>query len=143
MGPMISNASRNKLQKAQNSCLSHLQKTKNVWPAAKKNYKILNVCDIIKLELCKLGYKLSNGLLPTPLLNSLRCDQNNNSLNKTHKYSTRNKAVPNSPRPKTKLYHKSFLCKCITEYQSFMVATGNCNNLNHFIACCKKLLHER
>ena len=105
--------------------------------------RILTVKEIVKLELNKLGFKLENKVLPSELSKCLRHDQHNKSLNKTHNCSTRNKAVPNNPKPKTSLYHNSFLCKSITEYQSFKVATRHCKTIKHFASCCKKLLHEQ
>ena len=139
-GPMISESLKHKLQKIQTSCLHHVFKVQDIWC---KDHNVLNVNKLIKLELCEMGYKLINKLLPTPLLSSLRCDQNNKSLNKKHKYSTRNKAIPNHPKPTTNLYQLSFLCKSISAYQSFMVATKNCLNLKQYSACCKKILHNQ
>ena len=139
-GPMISETLNHKLQKIQTSYLHHVFKVQHTWC---KDHNVLNVNKLIKLELCKMGYKLINRLLPTPLLSSLRCDQNNKSLNKKHKYSTRNKAIPNHPKPTTKLYQLSFLCKSISAYQSFMVATKDCLNLKQYSACCKKILHDQ
>ena len=136
---MISETLKHKLQKIQTSCLHYVFKGKDIW---NKDHNVLNVNKLITLELCKLGYKLINKLLPTPLLSSLRCNQNNKSLNKKHKYSTRNKAIPNHPKPTTKLYQFSFLCQSISAYQSFMVATKDCLNLKQCSAHCKKILHK-
>ena len=85
---------------------------------------------------------MSHHLLPSKLTCSMHTDQNKKSLNKTHSYSTRNKAVPNNPKLLSKLYHNIFLFKSLTEYQTFMVATADCNNYDHFVSCCKKLLHD-
>ena len=139
-GPMIAESLKSKLHKIQTSCLQHVFKCKDVWSI---DHNILSVNKLITLELCKMGYKLMHKLLPTPLHSSLRCDQNNKSLNKMHKYSTRNKAIPNYPKPTTKLYHTSYLCQSISAYQSFMVATKDCLNLKQYSACCKKILHKR
>ena len=141
-GSMLSKAQQNRLQKIQTECIRLVLNKKEIWPESIK-LGILSIKDIILLELNKLGYKLENKMLPSELAKCILSDQNKNWLIKTHKYSTRNKAVPNNPKPRTSLYHNSFLCKSITEYQSFMVATRHCKTLRHFSACCKRLLHER
>ena len=140
-GSMTSSTLRAKLQKTQTECLKLFLSKNSVWQDAKK-FGIFNINNLIKLELNKLGYKMTHHLLPSELMCCMRMDQNNKSLNKTHNYSTRNKAVPNNPKPISKLYHNSFLCKSLTEYQTFMVATAHCKNYNHFVSCCKKLLHD-
>ena len=140
-GSMISATLCTKLQKIQSECLRIFLNKDSIWQEA-KTLGILDINKLIKLELNKLGYKMTHHLLPSELACCMQTDQNNKSLNKTHNYSTRNKAVPKNPKPTTKLYHNSFLCKSLTEYQTFMVATAHCENYDHFASCCKKLLHD-
>ena len=57
-----------------------------------RKYKILKFLDMIKMEMCKFGYKLVHKMLPEPLhkLMDLRGQK------KTHRYNTRNKYIPNT-----------------------------------------------
>ena len=140
-GLMTSQTLWAKLQKSQTECLKIILNKNSLWTDAKK-LGILNINKLIKLELNKLGNRLTNHLLPSELVQCMSTDQNKKSLNKTHGYSTRNKAVPNNPRPTTKLYQSSFLCRSLSEYQSFLVATSDCKHYSHFVRCCKKYLHD-
>ena len=47
-------------------------------------YKILPFDKLVKLEQCKLGYKLCNNLLPTNLATNLKQDHRKQSTVKTH-----------------------------------------------------------
>ena len=47
--------------------------------------------------------------LPPQINTHLSTDQNKNSLEKSHKYDTRNKNKPNLPKIKNKIYRNSFL----------------------------------
>ena len=60
-------------------------------------HRNLNVHQLTNLELCKLGYRLTNNLLPKPLTNVLLSDHQNKNLGKTHGYNTRHKSIPNLP----------------------------------------------
>ena len=135
-GPMINNSSLNKLQKIQNNCLKQIFGINNYLTMAKSN-GILTVKELVKLELLKMGYKLHHKELPLPVINCFLKDNQGKSLIKTHKYGTRNKAIPNNPRPKTNLYKSSFLCKSISEYSTLLVATSHCRNIRHFTSYCK------
>ena len=50
-----------------------------------------------------------NKTLPPKIISHLTMDQNNNSLQKSHNYDTRNKNKPNLPQIKNKIYINSFL----------------------------------
>ena len=82
------------------------------------NNNILTLPQLIHLEEIKLGYKITNKLLPTNLQSLLDTDQNGYDLNKNHTYNTRKKKVPNLPRISTKAYTQSFLNKGISSYSS-------------------------
>ena len=140
-GPMVSRDIIRKLQSIQNDCLRLVMKVKDVWPYAHE-LGFLSVDDLIKLELFKTGYKLHHRQLPQPIVNCFLSDQFNTSLTKRHKYGTRNKAIPNNPKPTTKLYKSSFLCKTITEYSTLLATTSHCKNFYHFVNTCKRRLHE-
>ena len=49
----------------------------------------------------------------------------NGSLQKTHKYETRNKKLLNQPLVTTKNYHNSFLCETIQQYQTLPKELGD------------------
>ena len=70
-GSMLSSSSLQEIFKAQKACLRTINKAKKNAPTnnlLKKNC-ILKLPDIIKLELIKLGYKLSRKDLPQPIKN--------------------------------------------------------------------------
>ena len=89
----------------------------------------MSLDNIIDLELCKLGYKLTNNCLPSNLLVSLKGDARGNSLKKKHKYDTRNKNELNLPKVVNNKYHKSFLFQGIKHYsvlpQNIKVCTAH------------------
>ena len=75
--------------------------------------------DMIQLELAKLGFKVSNKHLPTPILAIF----NANEGEKKHKYQTRNKAVPNIQKHQSNLFNNSFLCRSIQEFMKLNAIT--------------------
>ena len=79
-------------------------------------YRILPFKQIVRLEQCKLGYKLCNNLLPQNFAKSMKQDHNMQSITKTHKYPTRNKHIPNLPHASVDKYCNSFLYRAIKEY---------------------------
>ena len=107
-GGMVTKEVLNKIQKVQNYCMSMIQPNQNIKTTAKKE-KILNISSLIRLEHLKLGYRMLNKSLPPQIDTHLSTDQNKNSLEKSHKYDTRNKNKPNLPKIKNKIYQNSFL----------------------------------
>ena len=70
-----------KLQKVQNKCIELI----NGKSITLKNYQslgILHLMDLIELEICKFGYKLVNGVLPTKIMELEKCDQSGKQLSK-------------------------------------------------------------
>ena len=127
----------NKLQKIQTKCLKLVLKSKQVWP----NAGFLTINKLLELESAKLGYKLVNGLLPSPIASLIRTDQVGKTLNKTHRYGTRNKKLPNTPVSRTNLYKNSFLTNCVKSYSTFLVTTADSTNIHMFVRNCKQKLH--
>ena len=82
------------------------------------NNNILALPQLIHLEKIKLGYKITNKLLPTKLQSLLDTDQSGYDLNKNHTYNTCKKKILNLPRISTKAYTQSFLNKGISSYSS-------------------------
>ena len=107
-GGMVTKEVLNKIQKAQNYCLSMIQPNQNITITAKKE-KILNISSLIRHEHLKLGYRMLHKTLPPEITSHLSTDQNKNCLEKSHKYDTRNKNKPNLPQIKNKIYRNSFL----------------------------------
>ena len=102
-GGMVTEEVLNKIQKVQNYCMSMIQPNQNIKITAKKE-KILNISSLIRLEHLKLGYRMLHNSLPPQINTHLSTNQNKNSLEKSHKYDTRNKNKPNLPKIKNKIY---------------------------------------
>ena len=98
----------NRIQRIQTKCLKEI--TKN--PAT---LKILNIDKLIRLEHAKLGYRLEHKQLPEKIMKIITTDSMNKSLEKTHKYNTRNKNNLYLPKIKNKQYRNSFLYQAIKE----------------------------
>ena len=56
-----------------------------------RKYKILKLNEVVDLELKKLGYKVNYNVLPSNLLAAIKIDSKGNTLEKKHKYNTRQK----------------------------------------------------
>ena len=104
-GGMISNEMLNRLQRIQSKCLNYIKKG----TCQPHELKLLSVKQLVQLEHAKLGYRLKNKLLPKKIIQIIATDSSNKSLEKTHRYHTRNKNKLNLPRIKNKHYRNSFL----------------------------------
>ena len=85
-----------KVQKIQDKCIKYVTNR----PANMQEYKdlkILKIRELILLANYNFGYKLQKGLLPSITKSICLADSKRKSLIKTHKYSTRNRNVPNLP----------------------------------------------
>ena len=67
---------------------------------------------MVDLELTKFGYKISNSILPKPLLDML----NAMGGKKKHQYPTRNKQTPNIQKHSSTQFNTSFVCQGIHLY---------------------------
>ena len=103
-------------------------------------HRILPFEQLIKLEQCKLGFKLCNNLLPTNLAKCMNEDHNMKSITKTHRYPTRKKHIPNLPHAVVNKYRDSFLYRAIKEYNDLNPLEQSCKSLPSFIGRCKKRL---
>ena len=132
-GPMLQTSQLKQLQKLQNKCVNLIDRNKGgIYEKANKN-QILTVNNLIELELCKIGYKFVNKLLPKKVHEALLTDSKSKSLEKSHDYSTRYKILTKQPVAKSRLYRDSFLCKSMKMYQPLLFITKNCDNIQHFI----------
>ena len=77
-----------------------------------RSLHIMSIDQMIKLSLCKLGYKITHELLPHPLLKIF----NSYGGRKTHHYLMRNRQTPNIQKHHDTKFNKSFLCQSILEF---------------------------
>ena len=85
---------------------------------------MLKCPDMIKVELCKTGHKMTNNHLPRPITQLFK----GSGGVKTHRYLTRNKRIPNFIAHKNALVYTSFLCQSIAMYSklSYKLKSINC-----------------
>ena len=138
-GSLLSQANLNKLQRIQNACVKTIDNKKSVNNEQRyKTYNILNVRKTIQLELSKLWHKHQMNLLPAKLTETMSLDQNDQSLQKVHKYNTRNKTLSNRPLAKNWAYEHSFLVKGLRTYSNLPPETVQIENYNRFCKQVKK-----
>ena len=100
---MYSKRMLNKFQKLQNRCKKIMKLPQGV---------LISIEDLIKIEMCKLGYKTVHKLLPENLNACLYTNAQGLSLSRKHSYNTRNKGDLRVPIYK----RKNFLNLCTQEY---------------------------
>lgn len=133
-GSMTKDQWLTKLQKIQNKCLKLLlTKSGN---KGRKDLLILSVKETIELELCKLGYKTKNNLLPTQLQHCIEHDSKGKSLKKHHPYNTRCKQELNIPKTK----YTSFLNRATKHYTELPNHIKSITGLKCFVKKTKQYL---
>ena len=137
-GSMISSDLLSKLRIQQNHCIRMLDTRLSLTKLYAK-YKILNIDNVIDLELCKLGFKLHNVMLPVNLLASLKVDARGKTLEKQHNYNTRNKKELNLPMTDKNNYCNSFLFQAIKCHSALPNTVKDCTVYRTFV---NKLKHE-
>ena len=140
-GPMASRCLISQIQMIQNKAVSCIE------PGLKPNlvyhkHKILTVDLMIKLELCKLGYQMTNNMLPKPLCHALQTDHHERSTAKLHNYETRNKLIPNLLRASHSQYRNSYLFKAISVYSKLPTEIINQPRFSSFTSKCKAYLQQ-
>ena len=135
---MLQNGLAQKLSKIQNNAVKLIDLTSKVECLYQK-HRILKFDDMVKVEQCKLGYKLCHGLLPTAMASNMTKDHQNEFLAKGHRYSTRNKVIPNLPKALGKKYRSSFLYNSIKLYSELDDRLKSVQNLQTFAKQCKRL----
>ena len=138
-GGLITKEILNKIQKVQNYCLAMIDPLQTTKITAKQE-KILNISSLIRLEHLKLGYRMIHKSLPPQINFHLSTDHNKHSLEKVHKYSTRNKNKPNLPKIKNKNYRNSFLYQSSKELMLLPQIITTQTTKTTFIKSIKKLL---
>ena len=131
-GPMATKKDIKKLQPLQMKCLQCI--TSNHMT----NFLLFE--NLIKLELAKFGWKVTNDLLPTALQECAQTNQFGNTLIKSHRYTTGNKGIPNIPHTVCKQYTNSLFCKSISFFYTLPLELKNINNYNIFCNRINKYL---
>ena len=139
---MIKKEQLNKICNLQKKAISLINLNSNVNTIMSEE-KILSIEEIIKLELLKIGHRLSIGTLPINLSRDLKKDHLSNSLIKEHNYDTRHKRDLYLPKAKGKTYRDSFLYKCILEYNNLSKSLKSVKKLSTFVKLCKKDLFDK
>ena len=86
-----------------------------------KELSLLKLPNMIRLQLAKVGYKVTNKLIPKPILKLFTCGHGH----KQHRYSTRNKQIPNIIAHKSSITNSSFICKGISTDSNLPYAQTN------------------
>ena len=137
-GPMCGKESKGKIRKCQEAAAGLIAKGKSL-----VELDLLPIDCLIKQELCKLGRRYVNGDLPLPIMNTMTTNSMNKSLEKKHKYCTRNKNIPNNPKACTNTYQMSYLVTSLSEYQKLPLRIKEIRPDLSFKKILKKhLLHE-
>ena len=114
-GSMMTKTSKNELEKLQKACIHLVNKKKKNAPTNELflRNRLLKFSDMIDLEL-KFGYMLSRRCLPNPIDKIM----NQKGGQKTHRYPTRNKRIPNVQRHNDRSFNSSYLCKGVTLFMN-------------------------
>ena len=136
-GNMITCEDKQKLQKIQNKCIQLIDVKMSVEDIYRE-YKILNLTQMIDLENYKVWFKHYHNKLPAKF--SKLMSEDRRSLVKEHRYNTRRKNEINSPLATANRYQSSFLVKGFQTYSKLPLEIKNDSNYNHFIHKCKQYL---
>ena len=98
--------------------------------------------NMIKLENCKLMYQFLSKTLPKKIQETMKTDKDNKSLERTHKYDTRNKNKLNIARTNNRDYNKSFLVNSVKDFETLSVVTQKVHPLPLFMSCKKEIMHN-
>ena len=123
---MLSKSQVSEITQLQQKCICHMIRRNNI-PVDDifKKLKLLKFSDMIKIELCKFGARISNNLLPKPIQELMI----KRGGKKTHGYETRNKHIPNTQKHATTHFNISFMCRGITEYSNLTLDLKSIMNI--------------
>ena len=138
-GSMLSCSQIDNIQKAQSTALKLIEPRLSVDEIMNK-HGILKFEDMIQLEQCRLGYKLIHNQLPTKLASDMTVDHRSQSIQKTHRYQTRNKSIPNLPNVLNSKYRSSYLFQLIKYYATLEESVRQLPTLRMFTRKCKETL---
>ena len=136
-GNMANLESLNKIITLQNKCMRMIKPNQKA-QMTYKELKLLGLIELIELENKKLGYKIHNNLLPVQMLNIIKSDAESKTLNKTHKYETRNKKIPYLPKTRNSSYQQSFLYCGVKALCSIPIDVLDLPNIDLFVKHQKK-----
>ena len=132
-GPLMQQSQIKKLQKLQNKCVNLIDSSRSDLITKFSNLHVLRINEVIDLQLIKTGYRLLNKNLPKALLEILKTDHKNKSLQKNHCYATRHRNIQNLPRVSNDKYSNSFLCKSVKLIQPLLFITQQSTSLKYFV----------
>ena len=134
-GSMLSVAQTENLFKQQKQCM-HILGNRKLRENVESVFKELNVLkfpDMVKLEMCKLGYQLKSKELPIPLID----DFNTCGGCKTHRYPTRHKDLPNIQKHQGTLINRSFICKGVSTFSKLPLEIQRKKTKSLFTQCVR------
>ena len=140
-GNMIPSTTLKKLQKLQNKCLVTISKS-NATPQTYKEYRILPMKELLKLENAKIGYKLVNNMLPSRLQELCYTNAEGKKLNRTHRYNTRRINEPNTPMASNSRYRSSILYQGPQTFSTLKAETKSKTTLLSFTQALKRDLFD-
>ena len=144
-GSLLTKENSKKLQKLQDKCMLAVGRGLGPKVSLDKTYsdhKILKIEQLIDFELCKLWHKKQLDLLPCKLSEAMSCDQWDQSLQKLHRYPTRQKNLPNRPKATHHEYLNSFLVKGNRVYSQLHQDIRGCTTLRQFANRLKENLQN-
>ena len=101
-GNIINNTQIGTLQKLQDKVIRLLEPTNKQLRQIYTTLKILKVKDILLMDNCKMIHRLEHNKLPKKLASLFNMSTSGKTLQKQHKYGTKN--IPNLPKTMTKQY---------------------------------------
>ena len=111
---MISKGNMNELLRIQKQCLCYMCNLGQSASLEKEYPKrgIIKFLDMMRIELCKLGHKITINQVPKPL----RSIMEKRGGKKLHKYNTRHKDTPNVQSHSSTIFNQSYICRSVVEY---------------------------
>ena len=103
-------------------------------------YSILKFEDMIGLEQCKWGYKLTHNLLPIELKKNMTLDHKRQTTKKTHRYPTQKQNNSQLTHVVGNKYRNSFLFQSISQYAAVCETAKESPTLASFTHKCKQTL---
>ena len=114
-----------------------------VSPNNYKKLSILRIKELLELENCKFGYKLLHRELPIRIEELSNHDQLGKTLQKKHKYKTRNRQLLNKALAKNKAYRNCIIYKGTSSLETLKSETMSKPNLQNFTQDCKNRILKR
>ena len=138
-GNMANKTQIKRLQKLQSISVRQIDRQKHTGKVYQK-YKIPKIDQLIALENVKLWHKQQTNQLPSRLQTIMTEDHTYSTLNRGHKYPTRNKKVPKLLLAKSPQYQNSLFIKGLTKYQKLPLELRKINNCNQFNSKAKEFI---